>query len=176
MICGLSLSEWTGLITAAGIMATFGLSLYTWLRYARPRRRLEARLAAKVQSIAVTFVNVRGPDVVLEELGFECDDGSLRPRWAQGVSFSLTDKSTEHERQHRSLQLPRSVGAGDSLTFTYWLQNLKHDIEEEGHPFPVRAYCVDATGKVYRSPNLRWDVTCALSEHDPTLPGPTPRQ
>ena len=163
---GMTLSDWTGLITAAGITATFGLSLYTWLRYARPRRRLEAGLNAKRDSIVVTFVNERGPDVVLKEVGFECEDGSSRRRYAQGVSFSLTDKRAQHDQRYT--QLPRSAGAGDSLTFRFWLRQWRDDIEEEGHPLPVRAYCTDATGKRYISSNLRWEVTCALRGDDST--------
>lgn len=59
---GLTLSEWTGLITAAGISATLAFSLYTWLRYNRPSRRLEAGLGKEGFSIVVTFTNERGPD------------------------------------------------------------------------------------------------------------------
>jgi len=167
MNVGMTLSDWTGLITAAGITATFGLSLYTWLRYARPRRRVEAGLNAKRDSIVVTFVNERGPDVVLKEVGFEYEDGSSRRRPTEEVSSSLRDQLAQHAVR-AAQSWPRSVGAGDSMRFVFWLRYWRRDIEEEGHPLPVRAYCRDRTGKRYRSSNLRWEVTSALRGDDST--------
>ena len=171
MIRSLSLSEWTGLVTAAGILATFGLSLYTWLRHHRPSRKVKAVLNNRRDHIEVSFINERGPDVVVTEVGFECDDGTARPRPAEDVyeplQFSL--ESYRNPRfAARIRSLPRSVPAGQSVRYYFELSKWRHDIQQEGHPFPVRAYCRDETDRVYRSSNLGWDVTCALGEHDPT--------
>lgn len=179
MIGSLSLTEWTGLVTATGISATFGLSIYVWLRHQRPSRKVKAGLDDGRPYIIVTFINERGPDVVVAEVGFECDDGTARPRSANGVygplDFDLQPPLI-HQAAERYGRGVRSVPAGQSVRLYFHLGGLRRDIEEKRYPFPLRAYCKDETDKVYRSRNLRWDVTCALGEHDPTLPGPTVQQ
>lgn len=164
---GMTLSDWTGLITAVGISGSLGLSLYTWFRHIRPSRRVEYELSEKRDTIRVTFINERGPDVVLREVGFEYVDGTLRPRHPATVSGPIRDKYQRPVDMRLYLQLPLSVPAGESLNFYFTLAGWRSDIGK-GHPLPVRAYCRDATRKLYKSPNLRWEATCAMRGDDST--------
>lgn len=73
----LTFAEWMGLLTTVGILATFGLSLYVWLRHTRPSQEVRVDVIGPGgEAMRVSFINKRGPGVVIEEVGFEFGDGS----------------------------------------------------------------------------------------------------
>jgi len=142
----LTFSDWMALLTAAGILGSFGLSMYMWLCHSRPKRSVKVGLAFRGEHVRVTFINERGPDVAIEEVDFED---------AHGTAIGIPIYS-EHD-------WPVAVPAGLPAHFSFRLESLRHHVKQ-GRPVPVRAYCRDATGKYYRSANLSWSITSKLFE------------
>lgn len=146
--------QWLGLLTAGAACVGLGLSVYgLWQR--RPRQRVEADLSVPVdmrrletlgEFIGVTFINERGPLIVIHEVGLECPDGSR----AMKASYTPYDS-----------RLPTEVSAGRSATYYFDLEDLRTHVRD-GKPIPVRAYCRDATGRYYKTP-LREKIRSALS-------------
>ena len=123
------------------------LSLYTWYQN-RPRRRLGVAFTHVLgpekgypeNLVGITFVNERGPTVVLEEVGFEHD----RKRIAKTRFFEAYDD-----------RLPKEVPSGHAASYYFDLEDLRNK------PTPGKAYCRDATGYFYET-SLEHGITSAL--------------
>lgn len=155
----LTLEQWALLLTAIAAWVALGISLYNLLQ-GRPRRRVEASLvfigrpttSQKVvidprtsqEAILITFINERGPVVVIEQVGFECADGRdavfLRPYGDP---------------------LPSTVSPGHNAKWYVELKPRESDIQER-ESIPERAYCQDATGHRHKT-SLNPEITSALS-------------
>lgn len=154
----LSFQEWMGLLTTVGILATFGLSLYVWLRHTRPSQKVEASLGfirSPVGSrtyVQIKFINERGPAVVIEDVGFQCDDGTIAQVLIPGP----------HGARLPTDRLPTTVPPGHSAKYYYDLEEWRSNVQA-GDPVPVRAYCRDATGRYHKSRKLSRKIRSALS-------------
>jgi len=144
----LTFAEWMGLLTTVGILATFGLSLYIWLRHTRPSRKVKVALVEELipapegfrGAVAIIFINERGPSVVVQEVGFLCADPK---KWIVKSEFLKPHDDP----------LPKEVAPGDNAKYYFDLEKLRRVIEE-GKSIAVRAYCRDAIEQVYQSPYL----------------------
>jgi len=140
-----------GLLTTLGILATFGLSLYVWLRHTRPSRKVGVDFVDHPQReegevIGIIFINERGPEVAIEEAGFEYEDRSrvVRRQLLGSISTSA------------------DVPPGRRKTYYYGLWEWRKDIRE-GELVPDKAYCRDETGRYYEAP-LSQEIKSALLE------------
>jgi len=137
----LSVEQWIGLI---GLLITLGGLIYKW-NQGRPRRRVKVSLAEPIgpgtysRFIAVSFINERGPVVVIEEVGFECADGS------KFIKHGYTPPYDD--------LVPTEVLSSHSARYCFELEELRRAVKAK-QAIPVRAYCRDATGQYYKSPKL----------------------
>ena len=155
----LSFAEWMGLLTTVGILATFGLSLYIWLRHTRPSRKVEASLGfvhspgtSPQRVVVIKFMNERGPAVVIEEVGFECADGSKLLVLIPGP----------HGAHLPTEPLPTTVPSAHSAMYYYDLEEWRANLQA-GAPAVVRAYCRDVTDRCHKSRKLDQATRSALS-------------
>ncbi len=140
-------SDWMALLTAVGILGSFGLSMYIWLCHSRPRRIVKVGLGGGGELVKVTFINERGPVVSIEEVGFED---------AHGTPLGIHPVRSGEDS-------PDWVHPGLTADYSFRLLDLRQRVQQ-GKRVPVRAYCRDATGKYHRSPNLSWSITSTLIE------------
>lgn len=152
----LTLEQWLavigvliGLLTGGAAWVGLGFSLYNYWQ-SRPRRRVEVVFArhpeVKGKLIGVIFINERGPEVVIEGVGFEYADGSKIEKFEQPLGPPL----------------PTEVPPGHRSIYYYELEELRFYVQER-KAIPASAYCRDATGRYHRSAKLSREIRSALS-------------
>lgn len=151
-VISLTLEQWALVLTAIAAWVALGISLYNrW--ESREIRRVEVASGYPIGPgeyptlILVTFINVRGPTVVLKEAGFEFPD---RTRLAKTRAMPILDDS-----------LPKEVFPGRSATYYFRLDDLRKEVQEKGFELDS-AYCKDETGHYYRA-SLSREIRSALS-------------
>jgi len=149
----LTLEQWAVVLTAIVALVGLGLSFYNFWQ-GHPRRRVEVHSVYPLgpgeypNLISITFINERGPTVVVEEVGFEFPNGRkiVKMRHMPGYDDPL----------------PTEVSAGHSATYCFYLEELRRGVQREGLVF-VKAYCRDATGHRYTI-SLSREIRSALTE------------
>lgn len=136
---GFTLEQLAGLLTAGAAWVGLAFSLYNLLQTC-PKRRVKVVLARhpemKGELVGVIFMNERGPEIVIEQVGFEFADGS---------------KIVRFESHFLSPPLPAEVLPGHRLTYYYDLDEVQMYVEDR-KSIPVKAYCRDATDHLYKTP------------------------
>ncbi len=143
-----SFGQWVNLLpaiaTAGAAWLGFVLSLYTWWQ-SHPSRKVKVACVRWIHPapepygglIAVTFMNERGPSVVVQEVGFLCADPE---KWIVKDEFLVPHDD----------HLPKEVPSGHSANYYFDLEKLQR-VVQEGKSIVVRAYCRDATQHVHKS-------------------------
>ncbi len=138
----LTLEQWAIVFTAIAAWVALGISLYNrW--ESREIRRVEVVFPGQEQFIQplgpprvrITFINERGPVVVIRKVGFEYGGHTLALAYPRG----------------RGATLPTEVQPQHSVSYHLRLATLYGFVLSDGLPPPTRAFCIDATGRYYWS-------------------------
>lgn len=121
----MTLEQWALVLTAIAAWVALGISLYN-LWQGRPKREVKVDLIGPGgEAMRVSFINKRGPGVVIEEVGFEYADGS--DIVIEGIYAS------------------EEVLPGHRRVCHYNFEDLR------GEESPVKIFFRDATGQKYRA-------------------------
>lgn len=124
------------LVTLVPAWVALGLSVYNFLQ-GLPRRVVKLGFTSMpeglAQCIVVTFLNERGPKVVINEVGIEYDDGVRHVK--------IPDRRL-------SSRLPTEVPPGHSAK--YYMTGLRGIIHER-EPDPIGIYCKDQANNCYEA-------------------------
>lgn len=145
----LSVEQWIALMGPL-LVGIAGLA-YKW-NQGRAIRRVEVHFVLPLgpeeypELVSVTFINERGPVVVVEQVGFKFSNG----RWIPKVGHIPWCDDP----------LPTEVSSGHSAMYCFYLEALRRGVQEEGLVLDT-AFCRDKTGRRYEA-SLSREIRSAL--------------
>jgi len=137
-VMNLTFEQWIALIGLS--IGLLGL-VYKW-NQGRAIRSVEVHFVYPIGPgtyptlVSITFINERGPVVVVEQVGFGFPNG----RWIPKVGHMPLYDDT----------LPTKVSSGRSATYCFYLEALRRAVQEEGLMLD-KAFCEDEIGHRYET-------------------------